>query len=239
MCKASPPSHVLTIQLQIVLEGEALSPLCLTYTNVVDEDCLMGLAEKVFFSLCPDLGGQNGICSQTYKELEILALIFNQLCALCQSLSCVQLFVTPRTVVCQTPLPTGFFRQDYRSGLPCPSPRDLPDPGIDPRSPALAGGFFTTSATWEEPLCPTVGQLISWCLIFLSPVVERILLGFSQRIIKYMKSLAHSRCQLPTYLRCNTSNRNNLGFYILQSWLQAGNVTYTCSYYLSVLLFKI
>ena len=227
MCKASPPSHVLTIQLQIVLEGEALSPLCLSYTNVVDEDCLMGLAEKVFFSLCPDLGGQNGIWSQTYKELEILALIFNQLCALCQSLSHVQLFVTPRTVACQTPLPTRFSRQDYRSGLPCPSPRDLPDPGIEPRSPALAGGFLTTSATWEKPLCPSVGQLISWCLIFLSPVVERILLGFSQRIIKYMKSLAHSRCQLPTYLRCHTSNRNNLGFYILKSWLQAGNVTYT------------
>ena len=47
-------------------------------------------------------------------------------------------------------------RQEYRSGLPCPSPGDLPDPGIDPvslRSLALAGGFSTTSATWEVPLC--------------------------------------------------------------------------------------
>ena len=38
----------------------------------------------------------------------------------------------------------GIFRQEYWSGLPFPSPGDLPDPGIEPASPALAGGFFTT-----------------------------------------------------------------------------------------------
>ena len=46
----------------------------------------------------------------------------------------------------------GFSRQEYWSGLPCPPPEDLPDPGIEPASlvsPALAGSFFTTSATWE------------------------------------------------------------------------------------------
>ena len=45
-----------------------------------------------------------------------------------------------------------FSRQEYQSGLPCPSPGDLPDPGIELKSltsPALAGRFFTTSATWE------------------------------------------------------------------------------------------
>ena len=45
----------------------------------------------------------------------------------------------------------GFSRQEYWSGLPCPPPGNLPDPGIKPaslKSPALAGGFFTTSATW-------------------------------------------------------------------------------------------
>ena len=46
----------------------------------------------------------------------------------------------------------GFSRQEYWSGLPCPPPGDLPNPGIEPvslTSPALAGRFFTTSATWE------------------------------------------------------------------------------------------
>ena len=38
----------------------------------------------------------------------------------------------------------GFFRQEYWSRLPFPSPGDLPDPGMEPASPALAGGFFTT-----------------------------------------------------------------------------------------------
>ena len=59
---------------------------------------------------------------------------------------------TPWTVAHQTPLSMGFSRQEYWSGLPCPPPGALPDPGIEPTSlmsPALPGGFFTTSATWE------------------------------------------------------------------------------------------
>jgi len=62
----------------------------------------------------------------------------------------VQLFATPWTVAHQAPLSLGFSRQEHRSGLPCPPPGDLPDPGIEPiflMSPALAGRFFTTSAT--------------------------------------------------------------------------------------------
>ena len=63
-------------------------------------------------------------------------------------LSCfsrVQLFVTPWiTIACQTPLSMRFSRQEHWSGLPCPSPGDLPDTGIKPVSPALAGGFITT-----------------------------------------------------------------------------------------------
>ena len=46
----------------------------------------------------------------------------------------------------------GFSRQEYWCQLPCPLPRDLPDPGIEPTSlttPALAGGFFAMKATWE------------------------------------------------------------------------------------------
>ena len=56
------------------------------------------------------------------------------------------------TIASQAPLSMGFSRQEYWSGLPFPTPRDLPNPGIEPASlmsSALAGGFFTTSATWE------------------------------------------------------------------------------------------
>ena len=57
----------------------------------------------------------------------------------------VQLFVTPRTIARQAPLFMEFSRQEYWSGLPFSSPGDLPDPGIEPVSPVLAGRFFT----WE------------------------------------------------------------------------------------------
>ena len=54
-----------------------------------------------------------------------------------ESLSGVQLFETLWTVVCQAPWSMGFPRQEYWSGLPFPSPEDLPDPGIEPGSPPL------------------------------------------------------------------------------------------------------
>ena len=55
----------------------------------------------------------------------------------------------------QVPLSMGFPRQEYWSGLPFPSPGDLPDPGITPMSLmslALASGFLTTSTTWEAQI---------------------------------------------------------------------------------------
>ena len=64
----------------------------------------------------------------------------------------VQLVATLWTIARQASLSMGFSRQKYWSGLPFPSPGDLPNPGIEPTSlmsPALAGRFFTTSATWE------------------------------------------------------------------------------------------
>ena len=75
-----------------------------------------------------------------------------------KSLSRVQLFVTPRTVACQGPLSMGFRRQEYRSGLPFPSPGDLPDLGIEPMSPQSAGRFFilwgfSGSSAHKESAC--------------------------------------------------------------------------------------
>ena len=54
-----------------------------------------------------------------------------------KSLSRIRLFATPWTVAYQAPPSVGFFRQEYWSGLPFPSPEDLPDPEIDSGSPAL------------------------------------------------------------------------------------------------------
>ena len=55
-------------------------------------------------------------------------------CAVLSRFSHVQLFATLWTLACQAPLSMGFSRQEYRSGLPCPLPGDLPDPGIEPVS---------------------------------------------------------------------------------------------------------
>ena len=66
--------------------------------------------------------------------------------------SCIWFFATLWTVACQAPLPMGFSRQELWSGLPCPPPGDLPDPGIELTylmSPALAGSFFTPISPWE------------------------------------------------------------------------------------------
>ena len=53
-------------------------------------------------------------------------------------------FAMPWTVARQAPLSMGFPRQEHWGRLPFLPPGDLPDPGMEPRSPALAGGFFTT-----------------------------------------------------------------------------------------------
>ena len=69
---------------------------------------------------------------------------------------CSTLFVTPGTVAHQAPLSMGFPKQECWSGLPFPSPGDLPDSGIEPASSELAGRFFTT----EPPAKP-----VSYCLV--------------------------------------------------------------------------
>ena len=86
------------------------------------------------------------------ESLMITTLLINYACVLSR-FSRVRLFVTPWSIARQALLSMGFFRQEYWSGLPCPPPGDLPDPGIEPSSlmpPALAEGFFTTGATYSN-----------------------------------------------------------------------------------------
>ena len=83
-------------------------------------------------------------------------------------LSCcsrVQLFVTPWTVAVQASLFMGFPRRESWSGLPFPSPGDLPNPGIEPASPSLTGEFFTTEPPNE--ICGP--EEIHFTLLFLFP----------------------------------------------------------------------
>ena len=87
------------------------------------------------------------LCTAEYQEAERLVLHGCKL-----SLQLCPTLCKPCAVTCQAPLSMGFSRQEYWSGLPGPSPGDLPNPGIEPASlgsPALAGEFLTTSATWE------------------------------------------------------------------------------------------
>ena len=66
--------------------------------------------------------------------------------------SCTTLCDPIWTIACQAPLSIAFSRQEYWGGLVCPPPGDLLDSGLEPMSltsPVLAGGLFTTNATWE------------------------------------------------------------------------------------------
>ena len=83
------------------------------------------------------------------------------------------LFATLWSIACQVLLSMGFSRQEYWSGLPCPPPGNLPDPGIKPvslKSPALAGRSFTTRAIWEAPIYVTF-----FCRFFLITDYDKIL----------------------------------------------------------------
>ena len=95
--------------------------------------------------------------SVSLQNTRFLDLFFKLLYA--YSFACVlscfsPVCATPWTVAHQASLSMGFSRQEYWSGLSCPPPGDPPNPEIKPvslTSPELAGGFFTTSTTWEAP----------------------------------------------------------------------------------------
>ena len=96
----------------------------------------------------------------------------------------IWLFVTPWTVAWQVPLSMEFSRQEYWTGLPFPTPEDLPDPGIESTSHALAGGFFTTTPLGKTP-----------CLGHASKQKRKI--GGKKKKLKHfalVKFINHSKC---------------------------------------------
>ena len=75
-----------------------------------------------------------------------------------KSLSRVQLFATPWTVAYQASPSMGFSRQEYWSGLPFPSPGDLPNPGIEPGFPALVADALTSELPGKPNPSANAGQ---------------------------------------------------------------------------------
>ena len=131
----------------------------------------------------------------TFSQLSWLALepyfcIFIKVAPLIVTRACVRACsvvsdsATPWTVACQAALSLGFSRQEYWSGLPCPPPGDLPDPGIKPASPALQAGSLplshpgrprsNTLTSKEEPVAKSKCLPRTSCSI---SIVGRQLLG--------------------------------------------------------------
>ena len=98
-----------------------------------------------------------------------------------KSLSRVRLFATPWTVAYQAPLSMGFSRSEYWSGLPFPSPGDLPDPGVKPMSPALQA-----DALLSEP--PFVGKVIFLLFNMLSRLIITFLPRSKGLLISWQRS---------------------------------------------------
>ena len=103
-----------------------------------------------------------------------LSIDSNRLCmCLLRHFSRVQFFETLWTIAHQNPHSVGFSRQEYWSGLPCHPPGDLPNPCIKPtsiNSPALEGGFFTTSTTCTHFL-KNMSHIFQWSLYSLRPLL--------------------------------------------------------------------
>ena len=145
----------------------------------------------------------------------------------CAVASVVSDSVTPWTVTHQAPLSRGFSRQEHWSGLPRPSPGDLPNPGIKPTSlmsPALAVRFYTASATWEAPIHICIMLIvylfqILWILIFILDVAHFLSFpGPSSKIVK--------RIQLK--LKDWAAKRLNRQLPSKQSWNECFSI---CKYY--------
>ena len=117
-------------------------------------------------------------------------------------LSCVQLFATPWTVAYQAPLSVGFSRQEYWSGLPFPFSGDLPDPGIEPGSPALQA-----DALPSEPLHTDFSGGRSGGLVFPSlSEFSRVCCGPHSQSLWHSQQ-SRSRCFSGTLLLFQRSNR--------------------------------
>ena len=155
-----------------------------------------------------------------------------------KSLSCARLFVTPWTVAHQAPSSVGFSRQAYWSGLPFPSPGDLPDPGIEPGSSALQADALTSEPAdcvswvpwltldlqkiglmnvlekWNSFVCrglPVISILLNLFRLVLWPILLSILKNIPYALEKYLLN--------PTSLLCHIRTLVSHWFYFIYLFL--------------------
>ena len=104
-------------------------------------------------------------------------------------LSRVQLFATPWTIACQAPPSMGFSRQEYWSGLPSPSPGDLPNPGIEPRSPTLQADTLTSEPPGKPHIIIIIPYLSSCAWLISLSIMDSQLLNYiySKVILKVIE----------------------------------------------------
>ena len=138
----------------------------MTSTNI-----LWVLLYKVCVCVCVPTCMHACVCTYMYlkksKRFTMLIIQFLHMHVLSR-FCCVWLFVTLWTVTHQAPLSIGFSRCEDWSRMACPPPGDLSDPGIEFTSfmsPALAGVFYATSATWEAHSVPELSLIISVFLV--------------------------------------------------------------------------
>ena len=150
----------------------------------------------------------------------IISIINGRACMLSHT-SCVWFFVTLWTVAYRNPLSMGFSRQEYWSGLPCPSPGDCPDPRIKPASlmsSALAGRFFITSTTSEAHLpvsCVSAQSCLTlWDPLDCRPLGSSVLGILQARILEWVAISSSRESSQPrdqTHISC-------IGRWILYHW---------------------
>ena len=126
-----------------------------------------------------------------------------------KSLSRVQLFAILWTVAHQAPLSMGFSRQEYWSGLPFPSPGDLPDPGIEPMSPALQADAKTSEPPGEPAIAIAIlktasrkkqlairqnhsDRIVESCLLNLSCIDPLLCFSYCWEHVKYFSRSSYN-----------------------------------------------